>query len=80
MRETRPNAASPASATPNVEFLTPREAAELLRLSAVTLARWRIEGQGPAFRKFGRRVVYAREELMTWAAEQVQISTSQQAR
>jgi excisionase family DNA binding protein len=58
-------------------FLTVREAAELLRLSEVTLARWRIQGGGPAYRKFGRRVVYSRSDLTAWANGQTRQSTSE---
>jgi Helix-turn-helix domain len=57
-------------------FLSAQEAAALLRISPVTLGRWRIEGRGPPFRKFGRRVVYAREELIAWAEAQRRESTS----
>lgn len=48
-------------------FLTQHEASALLRVSERTLERWRVEGQGPAFRRFGRRIVYARCDLMEWA-------------
>jgi hypothetical protein len=61
----------------NAVFLTAAEAAALLRMSPVTLGRWRIQGYGPLFRKFGRRVVYARDELLAWAKEQSRSSTSQ---
>jgi len=57
-------------------FLSAREAAALLRISPVTLSRWRIEGQGPTYRKFGRRVIYARHELIGWADGRRQQSTS----
>jgi hypothetical protein len=57
-------------------FLTAREAAAFLRISPVTLGRWRIEGRGPTYRKFGRRVVYAHAELIGWAAGRHQLSTS----
>jgi len=57
-------------------FLPAQEAAAFLRISTVTLSRWRIQGQGPAFRKFGRRVVYSREELITWAESQRRHCTS----
>jgi hypothetical protein len=63
------------SVTPPV-FLTAAEAAALLRISPVTLGRWRIEGCGPAYRKFGRRVVYAHADLMAWAEGQRRASTS----
>ena len=58
-------------------FLTVREAAALLRLSEITLCRWRIEGSGPPFRKFGRRVLYERSDLVAWAQAQTRLSTSE---
>ena len=57
-------------------FLSAKEAAALLRISPVTLSCWRIEGRGPAYRKFSRRVVYARDELVGWAEAQRRQSTS----
>jgi hypothetical protein len=58
-------------------FLTTPEAAEFLRLSTVTLARWRISGDGPPFLKFSRRCVYRRRDLLRWARKQLRTSTSQ---
>lgn len=63
-----------------VVFLTAAEAATLLRVSLVTLGRWRIEGCGPRFRKFGRRVVYLRDDLISWADAQGRASTSDPGR
>jgi excisionase family DNA binding protein len=60
-------------------FLTVSEAAALLRLSEITLGRWRIEGSGPPFRKFGRRVLYERSDLIAWAEAQRRLSTSDAA-
>jgi len=60
-------------------FLTVGEAAALLRVSEITLARWRIEGRGPPYRKFGRRVVYALADILAWAEAQTRLSTSGQA-
>jgi len=57
-------------------FLTVREAAALLRLSEITLCRWRIAGNGPPFRKFGRRVLYATSDLIVWGEAQKRVSTS----
>jgi hypothetical protein len=57
-------------------FLTAAEAATLLRVSVVTIGRWRIEGSGPPFRKFGRRVVYLQDDLIAWADAQSRASTS----
>jgi excisionase family DNA binding protein len=59
-----------------VTFLTVMEAAALLRVSQVTLGRWRIEGRGPVYRKFGRRVLYADRDVIAWAAGQARMSTS----
>jgi hypothetical protein len=59
-------------------FLTAAEAAAFLRISPITLSRWRIEGCGPAYRKFGRRVVYALADLIAWAEGQRRASTSEQ--
>jgi hypothetical protein len=59
-------------------FLTAKEAAALLRLSEITLGRWRIEGCGPAYLKFGRRVVYDRADIVAWAESQKRRSTSEQ--
>jgi excisionase family DNA binding protein len=67
----------PEPATPPC-FLRVREAAELLRVSTVTLGRWRVSGRGPAFRKFGRRVLYALSDLLEWADDQRRLSTSEQ--
>jgi hypothetical protein len=60
-------------------FLTVKEAAALLRLSEITLGRWRIAGYGPPYRKFGRRVIYARDDLLVWAKQQSRSSTSEKA-
>ena len=57
-------------------FYTTKEAAHLLRVSPVTLARWRISGCGPCFRKFGRKVVYRKRDLLVWAKQQTRTSTS----
>jgi excisionase family DNA binding protein len=56
----------PASAA-GPEFLTTEEAADYLRLSPRTLEKQRVLGGGPRFRKFGARVLYARDDLRRWA-------------
>jgi hypothetical protein len=48
-------------------YLTNDEAASFLRLSPRTLEKQRVIGGGPRFRKFGRRVVYAMDDLEDWA-------------
>jgi excisionase family DNA binding protein len=57
-------------------LLKPNEAAEFLGLGHSTLAKLRVSGGGPAFRKFGRSVRYSREDLQRWADERSRRSTS----
>jgi len=58
-------------------YLTQQEAAELLRLSPRTLERMRLDGSGPRFRKFGKRVTYAVEDLRAYADARSFQSTSE---
>ena len=58
-------------------YLTQEEAAEILRLSPRTLERMRVTGTGPRFRKFGRRVLYDRQDIFTWADSKAFASTSE---
>jgi predicted DNA-binding transcriptional regulator AlpA len=58
-------------------YLTQSETARKLRLSERTLERMRVEGRGPCFRKFGRRVVYADSDVETWANARVFNSTAE---
>ena len=58
------------------QFLTERETAELLRVSARTLQRWRLTGDGPPFCAFGGRRLYACADVMSWAMTQRRRSTS----
>jgi predicted DNA-binding transcriptional regulator AlpA len=64
---------------PITTFCTQSEAAEFLRLSERTLERWRVEGMGPRFRRFGRRVVYAKSDLEVWADSRCFDSTSSES-
>lgn len=57
-------------------YLRTKEAAEFLSLSARTLEKHRTYGTGPAYRKLGGRVVYAIDDLETWAARGAVTSTS----
>ena len=54
------------------------QAANYLGISKKTLERWRFEGRGPTFRKFGKRVLYSQDELDRWAKDQERTSTSMQ--
>ena len=50
------------------EFLSTRKAAAALGLSSRTLDRYRETGDGPAYHRFGQRIVYRRADLDAWAA------------
>jgi len=53
-----------------VRLLRPPAAAEFLGLAVQTLARWRIEGNGPRYVKLGTRLVaYPEDELHAFVAE-----------
>lgn len=69
--------AQPSSApAATTRYLTPEEAATLLRLSPRTLEKQRCLGGGPRFRKFGRRVRYALADLEAWAEARTYQMTS----
>jgi hypothetical protein len=57
-------------------FLDQKATARLLGLSERTLERFRLEGSGPAYCKFGRRVMYQASDVMGWAECQKRTSTS----
>jgi predicted DNA-binding transcriptional regulator AlpA len=46
------------------------EAADYLRVSRSTLAKWRMNGMGPPFHRCGPRLVYYfKHEIDTWLAQ-----------
>jgi hypothetical protein len=53
------------------------EAANLLRVSKSWLDKKRLDGRGPAYHKFGRRVVYDLQDLEVWAAQNKRRHTSE---
>jgi Helix-turn-helix domain len=59
-------------------YLDQKEAAAFLRLSPRTLEGYRVLGRGPAFRKFGKKVLYTVSDLTEWAEKQRRTSTSDQ--
>lgn len=59
------------------EFLTPKQAADYLRVSKSYLDKLRVYGGGPKFLRFGRKILYRKAELNRWAAERSFSSTSQ---
>jgi helix-turn-helix protein len=60
-----------------VEYLTPKEAAEFIGYAAVTLARWRVEGFGPRFCG-ARRIRYEKVDLIDWMDSTKRWSTSEE--
>ena len=72
----RPAAAPATTPAPPQRYLTNDEAAGYLRLSPHTLEKQRVIGNGPKFRKFGRRVMYAAADLDAWADQRSYETTS----
>jgi len=61
------------------ELLTPKEAAQFLRVSVSFLAKARMRGDGPRYRKLSRAVRYLRSDLSDWLRACAKTSTSQGA-
>jgi hypothetical protein len=72
----RPAATAVATPAQPQRYLTNDEAADYLRLSPRTLEKQRVIGNGPKFRKFGRRVMYAVADLDAWADQRSYETTS----
>jgi hypothetical protein len=70
----------------DLHYLRPQDAAEFLQKlvgigNVRTLANLRVTGGGPTFRKLGKSVIYAPEDLRSWVLEKMTPaleSTSQQ--
>jgi len=58
-------------------FLNAKQAAEYLGLKPNTLAKMRVYGNGPAYRKHGQRVLYSLDDLTTWSDASRRSSTSE---
>jgi excisionase family DNA binding protein len=56
--------------------LTARDAADLLGLAPSTLAKLRLNGNGPVYCKLGRRVLYRRADLEEWLQSRTTRDTS----
>ena len=54
----------------------PPRAAEYLGVAESTLAKWRMRGDPPAYRKLGRVVVYDKDDLDAWLDACRRTSTS----
>jgi len=58
-------------------LLTPKDAADLLRLSTSWLAKARMSGDGPPYIKLGRSIRYRESILVQWMKSHVRLSTSE---
>ena len=58
-------------------LLTPKEAANFLRLSISWLAKARMRGDGPSYVKLGRSVRYREGALLQWMKSRARLSTSE---
>ena len=54
--------------TEDTNYLDTQQAARILGLSAKTLARYRVTGEGPVFHRFGKRICYLVDLLNAVAA------------
>jgi hypothetical protein len=60
-----------------VRTMDAQSAAAALGLSESTLAKLRLSGNGPAYCKIGRRVVYRPDDLASWLDSRKRLSTSE---
>jgi predicted DNA-binding transcriptional regulator AlpA len=66
----------PATIIPVI--LTPKEAAQRLRLSSSWLAKARMRGDGPPYIQMGRAIRYTEAALIQWMKSRQRLSTSEQ--
>jgi hypothetical protein len=64
--------------TSGIKLLTPKEAADLLKVSPSWLAKARMRGDGPPFIKIGRSIRYSELGLLQWMKSHQHLSTSEQ--
>jgi predicted DNA-binding transcriptional regulator AlpA len=57
-------------------MLRSEQAATILGVAQQTLAKWRVAGGGPRYRKLGRIVVYDPADLRLWLDQRARRSTS----
>ncbi len=67
-----------SASSSNLELLTPKETAALLRVSLSWLAKARMSGEGPPYMLFGRSVRYSKTALLQWMKSRNRQSTSEQ--
>ncbi|WEV68744.1 hypothetical protein OZX73_05480 [Bifidobacterium sp. ESL0775] len=59
--------------------VTPVKLSELSGIPLSTLSEWRGSGDGPAFLKVGRRVMYSREAVLKCLREHMHMATNEYA-
>jgi len=64
--------------TEQAKNLTTNEVAERLRVSSITLARWRCNGTGPKYMKVGGRVLYREDDVAAYENENERSQTRDQ--
>jgi excisionase family DNA binding protein len=63
--------------TYNTPYLRVSEAADVLGVSPSLLNKWRVQGEGPYYYKFGRNVRYRHSDLHKWGISKLYSSTSE---
>jgi len=77
MQSNYPNAAVPSSRRIDPpKVVAASEAARLVGLSTSTLAKLRLNGNGPVYCKLGRRVLYRPTDLEEWLQSRITRDTS----
>lgn len=56
--------------------LTPKEAANRLRVTTGTLSNWRVQGMGPKFIKVGRKVLYPMAQVVLYETAALRSNTA----
>lgn len=62
--------------TTRIRVVSTSDAARLIGLSASTIAKLRLNGNGPVYCKLGRRVVYRVADLEQWLQSRATLDTS----
>jgi predicted DNA-binding transcriptional regulator AlpA len=73
-----PETQTQKSATSFPAMLTPKEAANRLKLSTSWVAKARMRGDGPPYIRIGRSIRYSEAALLQWMKSRQRLSTSEQ--
>lgn len=64
-------------ATPTALYITEKELSEWINVPVKTLQRWRWQGGGPPYAKFGGNVRYATSDILKYEKQSRHYSTSE---